>query len=112
MDYARYNVPCTFYIETQSMHLELNLPKGDKTLLEVFKTLVRVQYKRVQEYGLNGSMEREKQSCTVRVLWHPKLKGCTHIELKTLYETVKYKIEIQQMPFDDGEVEMLAVLCE
>ncbi|CAJ1808112.1 hypothetical protein [Aeromonas veronii] len=104
MDYARYNTLCTFFTLDEPMHIELNLPSGEKTLKEVFKTLGRVRYLKVQEYGTN---EREKQQCTINVLWNPNLRNCTHVEVKTIYETVLYKIELQQMPFDD-EVEILA----
>ncbi|WP_421292955.1 hypothetical protein [Aeromonas veronii] len=109
MDYARYDTPCTFYIEQQPFHLELNLPSGDKSLTEIFKTLAQVKYIRVQEYGTN---EREKQQCTIKVLWHPKLMACTHVEVKTVYQSTMYKIELQQLPFNDGEVEILAYVME
>lgn len=105
MDYTRYNTPVEFYVEQQPYHLELNLPSGDKTLTEVFKTLAQVRYIKVQEYGTN---EREKQQCTIKVLWHPKLASCTHVQIKTIYQSTMYKIEMQQIPFDDGEVEILA----
>lgn len=107
MDYSRYNTGLTFYFSEDAIDAELNSKLG-VVLKEAYKTLGSVTYVKVQEYNLN---ERELKRGTVRTLWHPKLRDCTHVKVQTFYENEIYKIEIQQVPFSDGEVE-LAIIKE
>ncbi len=105
MDYSRYNTGLTFYVSEDTVDEELNSKLG-VVLKEAFKTIGSVTYVKVQEYSLN---ERELKRGTIRVLWHPKLSSCTHVKVQTYYENEIYKIELQQVPFADGEVEIAII---
>lgn len=102
MDYSKYNTCLTFFKSQATKHAVLNLP-DQVEMVQVVQVLGQVRYQKLQEYGTN---EREIQRGTIRVPWNPLLKTCTHVQVQTFYEDLLFVIELQQMPFQDGEVEM------
>ncbi|MGE6114155.1 hypothetical protein CF138_17360 [Aeromonas hydrophila] len=102
MDYSKYDTCLTFYRANTTKHPVLNLP--DQTeMVQVFQILGQVRYQKLQEYGTN---EREIKRAVIRVPWHPQLKACTHVQVQSFYDDTLFIIELQQVPFQDGEVEM------
>ncbi len=102
MDFSKYTTYVCFYKMQAKFDEDFNTPLKDE-LVKVHECLAKVQYSKAQEYNVK---EQEEETCVIKVQWHPLLNTATHVEVKTFYSTDQYQIEIQQMPFADGEVEM------
>ncbi|WP_429078136.1 hypothetical protein [Aeromonas hydrophila] len=105
MDYSKYNTYMCFYApESASIQLDPDFGTvSQQVLAKVYEALGRVQFAKTQEYNVK---EQEVQTCVIKLPWHPVIKKCTHVEIKTFYSTETYFIELQQMPFNDGELEL------
>lgn len=105
MDYSKYNMYLCFYNTTQKID-EFTGHSTAVELQKVHEALGKVIFAKVQEYNVK---EQEVQTCTIKVPWHPVIKTCTHVETVDFYDSAMYKIEIQQMPFNDGELEIKCI---
>ena len=101
MDYSKFDTLCVFYKAQEEVYPGITMVENT-VLHKVVGVLGSVSYQKLQEYNSN---EREVKRCVIKLPWNPLLQECTHVEVKTYYETNLYTIEIQQMPFQ-GEVEM------
>lgn len=102
MDYSKYDTCLTFFRANSTKHPILNLP-DQVEMVQVVQMLGQVRYQKIQEYGTN---EREVKRAVIRVPWHPLFKSCTHVQIVSMYDDTMFVIELQQVPFQDGEVEM------
>jgi hypothetical protein len=105
MDYSKYDKYLCFYKSTVKVDADYGTPMGEE-LAQIHEALGRVIFAKAQEYNVQ---EQEKASCVIKVPWHPNIRTATHVEIRDFYCTEIYSIELQQMPFNDGELELKCV---
>ncbi|MBS4707317.1 hypothetical protein J4G57_05340 [Aeromonas caviae] len=105
MDYSKYDTYLCFYKSTPKVDVLLGVTESEE-LVKVHETLGRVIFAKAQEYNVQ---EKEVESCVIKVQWHPAIRQATHVEIKSFYINEMYSIELQQMPFNDGELELKCI---
>ncbi|WOX54442.1 hypothetical protein R2E40_10110 [Aeromonas sp. CD] len=105
MDYSKYTTYLCFYSSVQKVSEYTGHSTGEE-LTKAHEALGKVIFAKAQEYNVK---EQEVSTCVIKVPWHPVIKTCTHVETVDFYDSAMYKIELQQMPFNDGELEIKCI---